>query len=247
MLKILILILLTISLQAETIRIAMAANVSYATQELIKTFNTQHPNTKVLTTLGGTGKLVAQIRHAAPYHLLMAADMRYPKALYRDGLAINEPKIYAHGALVLMSRTEQDFSKGLKLLLDSSIRKIAIANPKIAPYGMASFEALEKSALLEDIKPKLVYGESIAQTVAHTMVAADIGFIAKSSLFAPALRHLKEHIHYKEVDLTLYTPIEQGIVILKNGEHNRAVKEFYDFIFSDEAAKIFSKYGYSLP
>jgi len=236
-----------ISLQAGTIRIAVAANVSYAIKDLIHIFRSTHPDTKVQVTLGGTGKLVAQIRHGAPYDLLMAADMAYPQALYREGLAIQEPHIYARGALALLSTHKRDYTKGLSLLLDTQIEKIAIANPKTAPYGKAAFEALDHAALRERLKPKFVYGESISQTVAHTVSAADIGLIAKSSLYSPQMQHYHEGRHWISVPLALYTPIDQGMVILSSAKANHEVEAWYDFILSPEAGRILQQYGYALP
>ena len=247
-LRSLLLIFLSIfSLQADSIRIAIAANVSYAVPTLVHTFNQTHPDTKVQVTLGGTGKLVAQIRHGAPYDLLMAADMRYPQALYSEGLAIDKPRIYARGALSLLSTKERDFSSGLGVLISLSIHTIAIANPKTAPYGKASFEALQKAGLLEKLKPKFVYGESISQTVAHTVSAADVGFVASSSLYAPQMAQYREGKQWIVVDPSLYTPIDQGMVILSSAKANAEVKAWYDYMLSPEAGKILQQYGYTLP
>jgi len=234
-------------LQAGTIRIAVAANVSYAIPELVETFMLTHPDTKVQVTLGGTGKLVAQIRHGAPYDLLMAADMVYPQALYSDGLATDKPRIYARGALALLSTKERDFSRALEILTSQTIRTIAIANPKTAPYGKASFEALQKAGLLEKLKPKFVYGESISQTVAHTVTAADSGFVARSSLYSPQMAQYQEGKQWIAVDPGLYTPIDQGMVILSTAKANAEVNSWYAYMLSPEAGKILQTYGYTLP
>ncbi|MFA9373990.1 MAG: molybdate ABC transporter substrate-binding protein [Poseidonibacter sp.] len=244
---ILIFFLLATTLNAGTINIAVAANVSYAINELKKEFNKQNPSTKVRVTLGSSGKLTAQITHQAPYDLFMSANMKYPEALYKKNIAISKPIVYAKGSLAFLSSKKQDFSKGLKLLEDKSIRKIAIANPKTAPYGIASMEALKNANIYENIKSKLVFGESISQTVAYSLSATDIGLIAKSSLFSPKMSNFKENINWKEVDSSLYTPINQGIVILKNAKDNKEVKAFYDFMLSESAKKILQKYGYLLP
>ena len=236
-----------ITLHAGSIRIAVAANVSYAIPTLLQRFNQTHPDTKVQVTLGGTGKLTAQIRHGAPYDLLMAADMGYPQALYREGLATEKPHIYARGALALLSTRKQDFSKGLALLLDPSIEKIAIANPKTAPYGKASFEALSSAGLLERLKPKFVYGESISQTVAHTVNAADIGFVAKSSLYSPQMSAYREGREWMAVDPAQYKAIDQGMVILTAAAGNPEVRAWVDFMLSPAAREILQRYGYTLP
>jgi molybdate transport system substrate-binding protein len=237
-------ILIVSNLYAKTIKVAISANVSYAINDLIKEFNRINPNIKVQVTLGGSGKLVAQIRHNAPYHIFMSADMNYPNALYKDKIAITKPKIYAQGALSYFSIKQRDFSMGLDLLKDKNIRRIAVANPKTAPYGKATKEALENAKLYKLLKNKFVYGESISQTVSYTITATDIGFIASSSLYSKSLEKYKKGINWQEVELTLYNPINQGIVILKNGKENKDVKKFYDFILSDSAKEIFKRFGY---
>lgn len=234
-------------LQAGSVRVATAANVSYAIGELVRAFEQMHPDIRVQITLGGTGKLVAQIRHGAPYDLLMAADMTYPQALYRDGLAVALPRVYARGALALLSTKERDLAAGLRLLTDPAIHTIAIANPKTAPYGKASFEALKNAGLLERLTQKFVYGESISQTVAHTVNAADIGLVSKSSLFSPQMKQYKEGREWVTVETQLYDPIDQGIVILTSAKNSARAKAWYDFMLSPEAGRILQHYGYALP
>jgi len=246
-LKLLLMLLLTTATFAGKINVAIAANVSYAINELKEEFSKLYPDIKVDVTLGGTGKLVAQIKHNAPYDMLLSANMDYPKALYESGEAITRPLVYAEGSLVYLSKKERDFSKVLELLKSDEIKRIAVANPKTAPYGKATFEALEKAGVLEQVKPKFVYAESISQTVTYAMKAADIGFIAKSTLFAPKMKKFKEQKNWVDVDPKLYTPISQGVVILKRGEGNAEVSAFYAFLFFKRAKAIFEKYGYGVP
>ena len=240
--QILILLLLSSMIYADTIKIAIASNVSYASGELIAEFNKEYPDIKVQLTLGSSGKLTAQIKHGAPFDIFMSANMDFPNALYGDKLAITEPIVYAQGTLAIFSTQKVDFSKGIDIILDESIDKVAIANPKTAPYGKASKEALDNANI--DIKPKLVYGESISQTVSYVMSAIDIGFIAKSSLYSPNMRAYKEGVNWIAVDTKLYTPINQGVVILKNAKDNKEAKAFYDFILSPKAKEIMKRYGY---
>jgi molybdate transport system substrate-binding protein len=172
--------------------------------------------------------------------------MKYPQALYAEKIAVTEPIVYAQGSLAYLSEKEQNLSKGMALLTDSNISKIAIANPKTAPYGVAAAEALKNADLYDVLKEKFVYGESISQTVTYAMTAADIGFVAKSSLFSPQMSHFKKGINWIEVDESLYTAIDQGMVILKKGEGNSEVKAFYDFILSDEGREILKNFGYKV-
>lgn len=235
------------TVSAGEITIAVAANVSYAIEALKKEFNVIYPETKVQVILGSSGKLTAQIKHGAPYGLFMSANMKYPEALYKEKIAVTKPVVYAQGALAYLSVNKQDFSKGSMLLREDKIKKIAIANPKTAPYGVAAVEALKNAGIYEELKEKFVYGESISQTVAYVTTAADIGLIAKSSLYSPQMAHFKEEIHWSDVDETLYTPISQGMVILKKGENNSEVKAFYDFMQSDKAKVIMKNFGYKVP
>lgn len=232
---------------AGSINIAVAANVSYAIDDLKKEFNKLYPNTNVRVTLGSSGKLTAQIKNGAPYHLFMAANMKYPQALYNDGVAITRPLVYAQGSLAYLSSTKKDFSKGIALMKDSSISKIAVANPKTAPYGKAAVEAMKNGNVYDDVVNKYVYAESISQTVSYAITAADIGFIAKSSLYSPKMAKYKEGINWFDVDPKLYTPINQGIVVLKNGESNSEVSAFYTFMLSAKAKKILNDFGYLVP
>ncbi|MCW8822313.1 MAG: molybdate ABC transporter substrate-binding protein [Sulfurovum sp.] len=241
------LLLLSTYGMAGTIKIAVAANVSYAMDELKKEFNILYPETEVQVTLGSSGKLTAQIKNGAPYQLFMSANMKYPNTLYTESMTITRPRIYAQGSLAYLSNKKQDFTTGMELLKSNKIAKIAIANPKTAPYGKAAVEAMKNAGVYDDVKSKYVFAETVSQTVTYTVTATDIGFIAKSSLYSPQMSHFKEGIHWADVDSKLYTPIDQGIVILKEGGKSNEVRAFYDFILSQKAQKIFTDFGYLIP
>ena len=245
--KLLLLVILSSHSFAGKITVAIAANVSYAIDDLKKEFNKLHPNIEVQVILGGTGKLVAQIKHKAPFDILMAANMAYPQALYKSGDAVTRPIVYAQGSLVYLSKKERDFSKVIEALKSKAIKRIAVANPKTAPYGKATFEALKNLGILEEIKSKFVYAESISQTVTYAKRATDIGFIAKSTLFSPKMKEFKKGKHWADVDAKFYTPISQGIVLLKHGEKNAEVTAFYAFVFSKKAEEIFKRFWYVVP
>jgi len=241
-----VLLFISFSLYAKNINVAVAANVSYAIHDLINEFNKQHPDTKVQITLGSSGKLTAQIYNGAPYDILMSANMKYPNVLYKNSLTVTKPVVYAKGALAMLSTRERDFSKGINIVTDKNIRRIAIANPKTAPYGKAAVQALKNAQLYAAVKNKFIYGESVSQTVAYTVTAADLGFIAKSSLFSPKMKQYKKGINFIDVNPKLYTPIEQGIVLLKRAAKNADAKAFYDFVLSQRAKNIFKAYGYQV-
>ena len=240
------LLLLCFSLFAETINIAVAANVADAMEELKAEFQKANPNTQVQVMLGSSGKLVAQIRNGAPFGVFLSADMGFAEALYEEKIAISQPVVYAQGELAYLSVRGADFSKGMALLNDASIKKIAIANPKTAPYGKAALEAMQHAEVYESVKSKLVYAESIAQAVTYAISAADIGFVAKSSFFNPNMREYKEGVHWASVDSKLYNPIKQGIVLLAYGADNSQYKAFYEFVLAEEGKAILRKYGYAI-
>jgi len=245
--KIVLSILLSlVTAGAGEIRIAVAANVSDAIEPIKKSFYEMYPDTQVEVILGSSGKLTAQIKNGAPFDIFMSADMKYPEALYSEKIAVTKPVIYAQGALAFLSLKERDYKAGMKLLESKEIRKIAIANPQTAPYGVAAVEAMKHANVYDAVKEKFVFGESISQTVAYATTAADIGIIAKSSLFNPQMSHYQENKHWSEVNETLYTPIDQGMVMLKKGENDPEVKAFYDFMLSKKAKEILKKYGYKV-
>ncbi len=240
--KFIVLLLCIVGLNASVIKVAVAANVSYAMPKLIKAFHKKYPKIKVQVLLGSSGKLTAQIKEGAPFELFLSANMKYPDYLYKRGIATTKPIVYARGGLALLSSHKRDFSKGIMLLKEKYIDKIAIANPKTAPYGKAAVEALEKVGLYKKIKHKLVYAQSVSQAVVYSIIAADIGFVAKSSLYSKKMQKYKKGINWIEVNQKLYIPIKQGIVLLKNP--TKEAKKFYNFILSKTAKKIFKDFGY---
>lgn len=179
--------------------------------------------------------------------LFMSADMKYPNTLYEANLTASKPVIYAQGALAILSQKERNYCAEIFVLKHPDIKKIAIANPKTAPYGIAAMEALKNVRLYKKLEKKFVYGESISQTVTYATTAADIGIIAKSSLYAPQMAQYKEAIHWSEVDESLYTPINQGMVILDKGRENDELQAFYDFMLGEKAKIILEAYGYKTP
>jgi len=241
---IILIILLTSFASSNTIKVAVAANVSYAIDDLKRAFHTLHPEIKVQVVLGSSGKLTAQISNGAPYQLFMSANMKYPEALYEKHIAITKPVVYAKGSLAYLSTKPLDNSKGMAFILSDSIKKIAVGNPKTAPYGIATKEALKSAKLYDSIESKLIFAESISQTVSYTVTATSVGFVAKSALFSPKMKRYKKGVNWLEVDPKLYSPIRQGIVILKKAKDNSNVKAFYDFMLSSKAKEILKKFGY---
>lgn len=241
----LILLLIPVFSFAEEVTVAVAANVQFAMEKLAQTFQAKQ-GIQVKTSIGSSGQLSTQIQQGAPFDVFLSADMDYPAALYKSGFATTAPRIYAYGALVLWTLRNLDLSKGLAILNTDAVQKIAIANPDLAPYGREALRAMTYYKVYDQVKSKLVYGESIAQTNNFIISgAADAGFTAKSVVTAPEMKGKGTHL---ELDKNSYQPIAQGIVILKHGAttNSRPAQAFFDFVFSSEGKSILEKYGYSV-
>jgi len=231
---------------AAPLTVAVAANVKYAFDDLAVEFK-KETGIEVQGVFSSSGKIISQVKNGAPFDVFVSADTEYPEALYKDGLAVTKPRVYAYGVLVLWTTKDLDLSKGLPLLADVKVQKIAIANPRLAPYGMAATQALENAKLSAAVEHKLVYGESISQTVQFVdSGAADIGFVAKSLVIAPELAGKGKWV---EVPRAGYEPIAQAVVVLKHGAETQSESAhmFIDFLFTPKARAIFEKYGYVLP
>ena len=222
--------------------IATAANMQFAMQELADRFAAE-TGISCNLTISSSGKLTAQIREGAPFDLFVSADMKYPETLYREGRAEKPPKVYAYGKLVLWTLSDT-LEPGLEALTDPGVRHIAMANPETAPYGAAALEVLKHYGLYEAVQEKLVFGESIAQTNQFIVSrAAEIGFTAMAAVRSP---QMQGQGRWKAVNAEAYTPIAQGVLLLKGVSPNRdGALAFYEYLSSAEAAAILEKYGYS--
>ncbi|HKP96682.1 MAG TPA: molybdate ABC transporter substrate-binding protein, partial [Fibrobacteria bacterium] len=225
---------------------AVAANVHFAMEDLKADFK-KSTGVDVKAVYGSSGKLSAQIKNGAPFDLFISADMDFPDSLHKWGYAPDKAKPYAYGKLVLWSLKDLDLDKGLAVLLDSGVSKVALADPERAPYGREAAKAMQRSGVHDKTRSKLVYGESIAQVSQYILTGnVDIGFTAKSVVMAG---EVKGKGKWKEVDSTLYDKIAQGALVCKYGlDNNPALAaRFLAYLYSEPARAIFSKYGYVLP
>ncbi len=226
--------------QDSQITIAVAANMQFAIKEISKVF-TEKTGIVCNIIIGSSGKLTAQIKEGAPYDILMSADMKYPENLYNEGFTTNPPKIYAHGKLILWSTTKA-INPDIQTLLQPEIKHIAIANPTTAPYGKAAISTLKHQKVYDQIKDKLVYGESIAQTNQFIISgAAQVGFTSASIVHTTQMKNKGSWISIPE---NTYTPISQGVVIIKKKERSHKTLQFYDFLFSHSSQEILKNFGY---
>lgn len=221
--------------------IATAANMQFAVKEIIKQFSEQ-TGVGCEIVVGSSGKLTAQIKEGAPYDVFISADMKYPKELFNSGFTNEKAKTYAYGKLVLWTMNDE-IIPSIDSLTSKNIKHIAIANPKMAPYGIAAKESLEYYNIFDKIESKLVFGESISQTNRFiTSNAAQIGLTAKSVVLSP---QMKGKGNWIEIDTKTYSPIAQGIVILKNKRNNsEKANQFYNFIFSNKGKNVLINFGY---
>jgi molybdate transport system substrate-binding protein len=229
-----------------TLTIATAANVQFAMDELIREFQAQ-TGIGASAVVSSSGKLTAQIMEGAPYDLLVSANMKYPEYLLEKNEAVGSVSVYAYGTLVAWSMTGQHIRVTPEYLVEGGVSKIAIANPKNAPYGEQAINYFKHYSVFEEVEPLLVYGESIAQTNQYiTSKAADVGLTAKSVVLSP---DVKGRGRWLELPDSSYSPIEQGVVITRYGNerHSRESLAFFTFLFSETAQEIFLKYGYKLP
>lgn len=222
--------------------IATAANVQFAMQELVDEF-TQETGIETEIIHGSSGKLLAQIMEGAPYDVFVSADMKYPRSLFEAGKTEAKPKVYALGKLVLWS-IKGSINPSLEVLITDSVTHVAMANPKTAPYGIATEELLKHYGIYDQVKEKLVFGEGVGQTNQFiNSGAADIGFTAMSVVMSPKLTTKGKWV---ALDTSTYTPIAQGAVVIKNeNKSNSDAQAFYQFLFSEKAKTILKRYGYS--
>ncbi len=245
--KLLLVVVLSIQLSgylvAQTkVTVAVAANAQYAMKEMEAQYE-KETGKEIELIIGSSGKLTAQIKEGAPFDIFLSADMEYPETLNKADLTISAPKIYGYGTLVLWTLKEFDF-KNLTVLSLPEIKAIAIANPKLAPYGVAAVEAMNYYKMYQKAEAKLVYGESLTQVNQYiSSKTADIGFTAMSVVLSPEMQGKGKWI---KIDKKTYKPIAQGAVLLKSSkERNGTDSElFYNYLYSDKAKKVFKKYGY---
>lgn len=211
-------------------------------QEIVALFERQE-NTKCDLVVSSSGKLTAQIRQGAPYAIFVSADSKYPGNLHQDGFG-EVPKVYAYGKLVIWSSQKLEVDNLENWTME--LGRIAIANPRFAPYGVAAEQALNSLNIYSELEANLVFGESISQVNNMIFTEAVVaGFTALAVVRAPKLR---TEGFWQEVDTSLYEPISQSVIRLKNDPGSTELaRQFYNFLFSVEAQQILKDFGYSTP
>ena len=228
---------------AEEIKVAVAANFAPLMQALIPDFKAKYPSAEIILISGSSGKLYAQIVHGAPYDILLSADQEKPILLVNEGLAIADSRFtYARGQVVLWSRHPALIQSGETVLLNGNFNKLAIANSRLAPYGKAAEQVLSKLNLLQFTRNKWVQGENIAQTFQFVETGnADLGFVAKSQIWREGrLSHGSVWL----IPDDWYLPINQDAVLLRRSQLKTHAVLLLDFLKQRQVRAKIASFGY---
>jgi molybdate transport system substrate-binding protein len=232
---------------AQEIRVAAAADLQFAMQDVAGQFEKQ-AGTKVNVTYGSSGNFFAQLENGAPFDLFFSADIAYPRKLESAGFA--EPGTlyeYAVGRIAIWTPADATVDVvrlGWKTLLEPSVQKIAIANPEHAPYGRAAVAALQKAGIYEQVKAKLVYGENISQAAQFVQSGnAQAGIVAMSLAVSPGMKDGKRW----EIPADMHPPIEQAAIVLKSAANKDAARAFLEFVKGETGRATLAKYGFTFP
>jgi molybdate transport system substrate-binding protein len=228
---------------AQTVRIAIAANLE-PVMKVMKADIKKQTGADIEVISGSSGNLATQIRNGAPFDIFLSADTNFPQSLQQDGFGIQPAEIYAQGVLIICSKQSLNFSNWPALLQQNSVQKIAIGNPKIAPYGKAAMEALNKNGIYDKLNSKFVTGESISQVNTYILQGAvQVGF---TTLSLVKDSNNKTKLYYSEIDPKLYAPIEQSMLLLKNAKGNAVAAKVYAWFKSAQAKRILKQFGYNV-
>ncbi len=229
----------------ERILVAAASDTKNAMDSLVQSFRLTSSGV-VDVTYGSSGKLTEQILNGAPFDLFFSADIGYTELLKSHKQVSSEIYPYARGHLILWCRSVNPEIREMQTLLDPSITRIAIANPQHAPYGRRAVECLEYFGLMDVAKPKLVYGQNVAQAAQFALSgAADAAIVALSVIRSTTMQRSGGAYYLIPVDS--YEPIVQGAVITRHGRGKELARSFFEFAKSPVAVAILSYYGFSKP
>lgn len=236
-----------VSARSAELIIAAASDLNFAFKDLIPEYE-RMTGDRVKLSLGSSGNFYSQIKNGAPFDVYFSADIAYPRKLEEAGLTVpGSVYRYAVGRIVLWAenKAKLDVSRGIDVLRETATKKIAIANPRHAPYGRAAVAAMEHYGVYSLVKDKLILGENVSQAAQFVESGAcDVGIIALSLALAPAMKTVGA---YWEIPASAHPSIEQGAVILRSSKQQDAAQAFLDFIKSEPAQEVMKRYGFTLP
>lgn len=232
-----------------TVRIAAAADLRFALEEVVAAFNKTEPGIKVQATYGSSGNLSTQLANGAPFDVFLSADRSYAHRLVEQGVAAADSEfVYAIGQLALWvpSTSPLDLDKlGMQAVIDPAVRRVAIANPEHAPYGRAAEAAFRSFGVYDLVRERLALGENVAQAAQFVESgAADVGVIALPLAMAPAMRHKGRHW---VVPRDAFPPLAQTGVVLRSAIDPAAAKRFCQFLSSQPCREILARFGFLSP
>lgn len=242
--KKLILVLCLISSFAfgQKVTLFAASSTKLAMEEILQEFKNKNSGVEIDVYFSATGKAYAQFQNGFKYDIFMAADSKYPQTIVDNGDAISSPIVYAKGVVALYSKDKELLKDGIEALKNQKVKKISIANPKLAPYGAAAVEILKNYGFFDELSSKIVQGDNIAQSVQFVdSGAAELGLVAFS-----LIKQTHSGDEYMIIDSSKHSPMNQSFVLTKYAKDNSNAQKLADFITFSDAKEIFAKYGFGV-
>jgi molybdate transport system substrate-binding protein len=222
------------------LRVAAAASVRFAIEDIGTAFEQSNPNVDVVVTSGASGTFVAQISQGAPFDVFFSADTSYPTRLQAEGLGVEPVIVYARGTLVLWSRDGKQ-PTGFESIEEPDVKHIAIANPEIAPYGRAAKQAMQMADVWDSAQPRLVQGENVEQAAQFVVGGgAELAFV-------PLSLAKRETGEYWVLPAETYDPIEHACVVVKSSSNPELAAAFREFVASPIGREVLQQHGFTAP
>ncbi len=229
---------------ANSITVLCAANLKFFFSDIVKEYNKLYPKDKIKVCFDSSGNIAKDIIAGKKYDLFLAANMEYPQKVYDAKKSAILPKLYTTGSIILLIATHKGLKdKGVYILKDKNIKEITIANKKTAPYGMAAIESLKSAKLYDKLESKIFYSTDASNIIGDVLWYGHAGILPKSAVnFLPRGYNI-EGENWIDIDQNLYTPLNQGYTISKEGMKNNVTQRFIEFLLND-GQKILKQNGY---
>lgn len=234
-----IVILFSVQSSAKSVSVYVAGSMKETFEVIKNEYQKVNAGIDLKVTYGSSGKGFFQIKNGAEYDIFISADEKYPEEIYLNKLAFRKSEVYAKGSMAVLFK-----DKGFKSISDlERLKIVAIANPKLAPYGKAAMEIMNNLSMINKIKDKIVVGENLIQVIQYIETGnADAGFVAYPLIVNSKLFEGR----FIRVDASLFSPIKQSMVLTIFGENSKDAIKFYEFLRSAEVGNILKKYGFEV-